>query len=347
MITTRGLARSFTSRTRAGTRTVEAVRGVDIDVAEGELIGFLGPNGAGKTTTLRMLTTLLKPTAGAATVAGCDLRAQPLEVRKRIGYVSQSGGTTDQAKVAEDLILQGRFYRMSAEAARTRAAELIELLDLSGLDQRLCRTLSGGQRRRLDIAMGLIHDPKLVFLDEPSTGLDPHSRANLWEHIRKLRAEHGATVFLTTHYLEEADALSDRVIVIDNGSIVTEGTPDELKSRVSGDALRFRVECEHATRAAEVAARLDGAHELATVHDGPESEISLRVPRGDTVMPVLLRALDADGITMTAISVQRPTLDDVFLTVTGRSLRDAENTATTAPEQSAGTDDSKEPADVA
>lgn len=321
MITTRGLARSFTSKSRSGKKTVEAVRGVDIDVAEGELIGFLGPNGAGKTTTLRMLTTLLKPTAGDATVAGCELRTNPVGVRERIGYVSQSGGTTPQAKVAEELETQGRFYRMPAHRARARAAELIEQLDLRGLEDRRCGTLSGGQRRRLDIAMGLIHDPRLIFLDEPSTGLDPQSRANLWDHVRRLRDERGATVFLTTHYLDEADALSDRIIVIDNGSIVAEGTQDELKSRVSGDAVRFSVEPEHGTRATEIAGQLAGATELST-HDG---EVFLRVPRGDTAMPELLRALDREDIAMTSMSVQRPTLDDVFLTFTGRSLREAES----------------------
>ncbi|WP_020496095.1 daunorubicin resistance protein DrrA family ABC transporter ATP-binding protein [Sciscionella marina] len=334
MITTRGLARTFTSRSRSGRTTVEAVRGVDIDVAEGELIGFLGPNGAGKTTTLRMLTTLLTPTAGEATVAGCDLRTDPLGVRKRIGYVSQSGGATAEAKVGEELVLQGQFYRMPAARARARAAELVEQLDLRGLDDRRCRTLSGGQRRRLDIAMGLIHEPKLVFLDEPSTGLDPQSRANLWDHIRKLRNEQGATVFLTTHYLDEADALSDRIIVIDNGAIVAEGTQDELKSRVAGDAVRFTVDTEHAARAATIAERLNGARELSTA----DGEVFLRVPRGDTAMPELLRALDAEHITMTAMSVQRPTLDDVFLTFTGRSLREAE-----APD----TETTKEHADVA
>jgi ABC-2 type transport system ATP-binding protein len=333
MITTQGLSRTFTSRTKSGKKTVEAVRGVNIDVAEGELVGFLGPNGAGKTTTLRMLTTLLVPTAGTATVAGCDLLADPLGVRRRIGYVSQAGGSTPEAKVGEELVLQGRFYGMSKAAAIGRADELTKRLDLSGLGDRKTKTLSGGQRRRLDIAMGLIHDPKLVFLDEPSTGLDPQSRANLWEHIRSLRDTHGTTVFLTTHYLDEADALSDRILVIDNGEIVAEGTPDALKSQVSGDGVSFSVEPRHVVRAAEIAATLDGAHEVSAV----DTSVTLRVPRGDVAMPELLRALDSQGIRMTAMSVQRPTLDDVFLTMTGRSLRDAE--APAAAE--------KEPVDVA
>ncbi|MFF1611914.1 ATP-binding cassette domain-containing protein [Amycolatopsis sp. NPDC058278] len=319
MITARGLERRFRRKGRTGGE-VHAVKGVDLDVEAGELVGFLGPNGAGKTTTLRMLTTLLKPTAGTATVGGCDLLSDPLGVRKRIGYVAQGGGSAPESKVADELELQGRLYRMSKADAIARGAELAEQLDLTGLDQRLTKTLSGGQRRRLDIALGLIHSPALVFLDEPSTGLDPQSRANLWEHIRRLRADQGVTVFLTTHYLDEADALSDRLIVIDDGRIVAEGTPDALKARVNGDRVEVGVDPGQATDAAEIAGRLTGAQELST--DG--GEVRFRVPRGDVALPELLRALDAKGITMLSVQVHRPTLDDVFLTLTGRSLREAE-----------------------
>ncbi|WP_206792691.1 ATP-binding cassette domain-containing protein [Amycolatopsis sp. MtRt-6] len=319
MITARGLERRFRRKGRTGGE-VHAVKGVDLDVEAGELVGFLGPNGAGKTTTLRMLTTLLKPTAGTATVGGCDLLSDPLGVRKRIGYVAQGGGSAPESKVADELELQGRLYRMSKADAIARGAELAEQLDLAGLDQRLTKTLSGGQRRRLDIALGLIHSPGLVFLDEPSTGLDPQSRANLWDHIRRLRAEQGVTVFLTTHYLDEADALSDRLIVIDDGRIVAEGTPDALKARVNGDRVEVGVEPGQATDAAEIAGRLTGAQELSV--DG--GEVRFRVPRGDVALPELLRALDAKGIAMLSVQVHRPTLDDVFLTLTGRSLREAE-----------------------
>ncbi|RSN23416.1 ABC transporter [Amycolatopsis sp. WAC 04169] len=319
MIKARGLERRFRRKGRNGGE-VHAVKGVDLDVSAGELVGFLGPNGAGKTTTLRMLTTLLKPTAGEATVGGCDLLADPLGVRRRIGYVAQGGGTAPASKVVEEIEFQGRLYRMSKEDALARGAVLAEQLDLAGLDQRTTATLSGGQRRRLDIALGLIHSPGLVFLDEPSTGLDPQSRANLWDHIRRLRDEHGVTVFLTTHYLDEADALSDRLIVIDDGKIVAEGTPDSLKARVSGDGVVIGVSPDSAEETAEVAGRLEGAHEM-TVADGT---VRFRVPRGDTAMPELLRALDARGIAMTSMQVHRPTLDDVFLALTGRSLRDAE-----------------------
>jgi ABC-2 type transport system ATP-binding protein len=319
MIRARGLERRFRRKGRNGGE-VHAVKGVDLDVEAGELVGFLGPNGAGKTTTLRMLTTLLKPTAGTATIGGHDLLADPLEVRKRIGYVAQGGGSAPESTVADELELQGRLYRMRKADAIARGAELAEQLDLTGLDQRLTKTLSGGQRRRLDIALGLIHSPGLVFLDEPSTGLDPQSRANLWDHIRRLRAEQGVTVFLTTHYLDEADALSDRLIVIDDGRIVAEGTPDALKARVNGDRVEVGVAPELAADAAEVAGRLAGAQELSV--DG--GEVRFRVPRGDVALPELLRALDAKNIAMLSVQVHRPTLDDVFLTLTGRSLREAE-----------------------
>jgi ABC-2 type transport system ATP-binding protein len=270
-----------------------------------------------------MLTTLLRPTAGEATVGGCDLRKDPLGVRKRIGYVAQGGGTGPECKVDEELELQGRLYGLTKAAARQRSAELVERLDLPGLGGRLTKTLSGGQRRRLDIALSLIHDPKLLFFDEPTTGLDPQSRANLWEHIRRLRAEGGITLFLTTHYLDEADSLCDRILVIDNGEIVAEGTPDSLKARVSGDGVSIEVPAEHVGTAAEIAGRLPGAHEVTT----QDAAVTFRVPRGDTAMPELLRALDSAGISMSAMQVHRPTLDDVFLTLTGRSLRDAETSA--------------------
>ncbi|MFJ7212247.1 ATP-binding cassette domain-containing protein [Amycolatopsis sp. NPDC098790] len=319
MITARGLERRFRRKGRTGGE-VHAVKGVDLDVEAGELVGFLGPNGAGKTTTLRMLTTLLKPSAGTATVGGRDLLADPLGVRKRIGYVAQGGSSSPETKVADELELQGRLYRMSKADAVARGAELADQFDLTGLDQRLTKTLSGGQRRRLDIALGLIHSPGLVFLDEPSTGLDPQSRANLWDHIRRLRAEQGVTVFLTTHYLDEADALSDRLIVIDDGRIVAEGTPDALKARVNGDRVEVGVDPEQRADAAEIAGRLAGAHELSA--DG--GVVRFRVPRGDVALPELLRALDAKSIPMLSVQVHRPTLDDVFLTLTGRSLREAE-----------------------
>jgi ABC-2 type transport system ATP-binding protein len=323
IIEAKGLARDFTSRKR----TVHAVRGVDLTVAEGEIVGFLGPNGAGKTTTLRMLTTLLRPTAGTATVAGADLLRDPLGVRKRIGFVPQAigqtqGGTSDNSLVIEELLDQGYAYRVGREETRQRAARLVEQLDLGGLEQRFVKTLSGGQRRRLEIALGLVHQPPLVFLDEPTTGLDPQSRSNMWEHIRRLRSDLGTTVFLTTHYLDEADALCDRLFVMDHGVTVAAGTPEELKRRVSGDVVTLSVTGtagrDGTAAARELLARSPVTRDIA-VTDGA---LRLTVEHGEEALPVLLRALDGAGLTMSAISLSRPTLDDVFLTLTGRSLRD-------------------------
>ena len=317
MIHARGLARTYRNRRGA----VEAVRGVDLDVAEGEIVGFLGPNGAGKTTTLRMLTTLLTPTRGEATVAGADLLRQPSEVRRRIGYVAQSGSTGGEARAGEEVIDHALLYGETKAAARARGQELFGQLELDGLWDRKCSTLSGGQRRRLDIVMGLIHTPPLVFLDEPTTGLDPQARVNLWGHIRALRDERGSTVFLTTHYLEEADALCDRILIIDNGTIVAAGTPEELKRQVSGDAIILTAtNPADAPGIAAAAAALGG--DTPPHVDG--ANISVRVPHGGTALPGLLRALDAKGLALAAVELRRPSLDDVFLTVTGRSLRDGE-----------------------
>jgi ABC-2 type transport system ATP-binding protein len=318
IIEAKGLARDFTSRKR----TVHAVRGVDITVEEGEIVGFLGPNGAGKTTTLRMLTTLLRPTAGTATVAGADLLRDPVGVRRRIGFVPQAigqtqGGTSDESLVIEELMDQGTAYRVGKEETRKRAELLVRQLDLGGLDQRYVKTLSGGQRRRLEIALGLVHRPPLVFLDEPTTGLDPQSRSNMWEHISRLRSDLGTTVFLTTHYLDEADALCDRLFVIDNGVTVAAGTPDELKRRVSGDVVTLRVNGQ-----SEAARSLLSAQPIVREVSGSDGELRLTVERGEEALPALLRVMDGAGITLSAISLSRPTLDDVFLTLTGRSLRD-------------------------
>ncbi|MGV9339076.1 ABC transporter ATP-binding protein [Streptomyces sp. NPDC003688] len=230
VISAAGLARTF--RTKTG--PVEAVRCVDLAVREGEILGLLGPNGAGKTTTLRMLTTLLKPTGGAATVAGHDLATDPAGVRRVCGYVAQSGGVDPQVGVREELVTQGRLYRLSRAEAVARTEELARELDLTELLDRKAGALSGGQRRRLDIAMALTHRPRVLFLDEPTTGLDPGSRAGLWALIRRLRDEHGTTVFLTTHYLDEADALADRLVIVDRGVVAAEGTPAALKLEYGG-----------------------------------------------------------------------------------------------------------------
>ena len=313
MIKARGLARTFKTRGK----TVEAVRGIDLEVEAGEIVGLLGPNGAGKTTTQRMLATLLVPTAGEATVAGCDLRRDPIGVRRQLGYVSQSGGTNPAAKVDEELVTQAQLYGMSRSAARTRATALREMLDLAELGDRVIRTLSGGQRRRLDVALGLMHDPKLVFLDEPSTGLDPQTRANLWTHIRSLRDRRDGTILLTTHYLEEADALCDRIMIIDAGKIVASGTPDELKRRISGDLVTFEV--DNVVRAAELLRGRSDARDITVIDRG----LRITVERGETQALPLMRVLDDAGLKVGSLHIAHPSLDDVFLTLTGRSLRDA------------------------
>ncbi|MFE4591857.1 ABC transporter ATP-binding protein [Streptomyces laurentii] len=230
-----GLSRTF--HTRQG-GTVEAVRGIDLTVRPGEIVGLLGPNGAGKTTTLRMLSTLLPPTGGAATIAGHDLLRDPVGVRRAIGYVAQSGGVDPQETVRSELVIQGRLYGLTRAEAAARAAGVAADLDLTDLLDRGTTALSGGQRRRLDIALGLVHRPTLLFLDEPTTGLDPGSRAALWALVRRLRDEHGTTVVLTTHYLDEADALADRLVVVDGGVVVAEGSPAALKAAHGADTLQ-------------------------------------------------------------------------------------------------------------
>lgn len=319
VIHARGLARTFDIRRGRERIAVTAVAGVDLDVDEGEIVGFLGPNGAGKTTTLRMLNTLLKPTAGTATVAGFDVASDPVAVRRSIGYVSQSGSTGGDARAGEEIVDHGLLYGIPRDQATSRGKELFEQLDLGGMWGRQPKTLSGGQRRRLDIAMGLVHDPKLIFLDEPTTGLDPQARANLWEHIAALRTKRGSTVFLTTHYLDEADALCDRVLVIDHGVIVASDTPDALKRQVSGDLIELVLSNPaHAAVAAERLSHIAGDGVVSS--DG--NLVSRRVPSAGSELPGLLRELDAAGVALESIEVRRPTLDDVFLTVTGRSLRE-------------------------
>jgi ABC-2 type transport system ATP-binding protein len=316
MIEASGMAKRF--RSRAG--VVEAVRSVDIEVRPGEIVGFLGPNGAGKTTTLRMLTTLLAPDAGEAKVAGHDLRREPVAVRRRIGYVPQRGSTTPQAQVGEELVDHGRLHGLSRAEAASRGHALLGRLDLDGTWERPTGTLSGGQRRRLDIALGLINQPPLLFMDEPTTGLDPQSRANLWSHIRELRDGHGVTVFITTHYLEEADALCDRILVIDHGSIVAQGTPSALKAQVSGDRVALRLaDPARLPAGTAVAERIERATLLRA--EGDLLDVSL--PDAAAAVPGLLDGLAREGVVLAGLEINRPTLDDVFLSLTGRELRDA------------------------
>jgi ABC-2 type transport system ATP-binding protein len=318
MIETRGLRKSFTSRQGREKKTVEAVRGVDLDVTEGEIFGFLGPNGAGKTTTLRMLATLIPPDGGAATIAGADLLSDPAEVRRRIGYVAQGGSTWDDSTAREELVLQARLYGVHKADAQERAARVLEAFQLSEYADRKCKTYSGGQRRRVDIALGIIHEPKVVFLDEPTSGLDPQSRAHMWDEIRRLRDE-GMTVFITTHYLDEADALCDRISIMDHGEVVADGTPAALKRDISGDVVRVGLPASAVSQAAEL---LD-TEPYVTKLETQDDSLRLYVDEGATAIPLILRALDSGGVPLGSIELTRPSLDDVFLTKTGRSLRES------------------------
>ncbi|MFG3441069.1 ATP-binding cassette domain-containing protein [Nonomuraea sp. NPDC047897] len=311
MIHTRGLTRVFTMKKNV---TVEAVRGVDLDVAAGQLVAFLGPNGAGKSTTLRMLTTLLPPTSGTAVVAGHDVRRDPARVRGRIGYVGQKNSAGENFLVRDELVTQGRCYGLSTTESGRRADDLLDLLDLRPMARRKPGTLSGGQRRRLDIALGLVHRPDLLFLDEPSTGLDPRSRAEIWTHILRLREAYGTTIFLTTHYLEEADTMAERVVIINGGRIIADGTADRLKTDLAGDHITITTRTEREAAACVPLTGGDATTEGTTVR--------LRVANAPAALPDLLRALEESGIKVTSAETTRPTLDDVFLTLTGRSLTD-------------------------
>jgi ABC-2 type transport system ATP-binding protein len=313
MIETRGLRKSFTSRQGREKKVVEAVRGVDLDVAEGEIFGFLGPNGAGKTTTLRMLATLIEPDGGSAIIAGADLLRSPGAVRRLIGYVAQGGSTWDDSTAREELVHQARLYGIGKADAAARAERVLGAFQLAEYADRKCKTYSGGQRRRVDIALGIIHEPKVVFLDEPTSGLDPQSRAHMWEEIRRLRAD-GMTVFITTHYLDEADALCDRISIMDYGEIVASGTPAALKREISGDVVRVGLPMTSVAAAAEALS----SYKVESFDDS----VRLYVDDGTVAIPMILRALDAASVPPTSIELHRPSLDDVFLTKTGRSLRE-------------------------
>ncbi|MHA6694328.1 ABC transporter ATP-binding protein [Homoserinimonas sp. A520] len=314
IITARGLSKKFTVKREL----VEAVSDLDLDVQRGELVAFLGPNGAGKSTSVRMLTTLLPPTSGTATVAGHDVRTAPDEVRRRIGYIGQGNSASHYQRVRDEMISQGAFYGMGRAETRKRTDELLESLDLAPLAKRGVLSLSGGQKRRLDIALGLLHSPELLFLDEPSTGLDPQSRENLWQHILQLRRTHGTTIFVTTHYLDEADRFAERVMVMDHGRVIADDTASALKTTLAGDVITLGFASEaDAAAASNVTSRIAGA---SVSHSGKKLELT--VDHGDVLLPSLLRALDADGRAAATATLRQPTLDDVFLALTGRSLRD-------------------------
>jgi ABC-2 type transport system ATP-binding protein len=299
---------------------IEAVRGIDLTVARGEVFGFLGPNGAGKTTTVRMLCTLLPPTSGTAAVAGLDVVADAAGVRRRIGVALQEIGLDPVQSGRELLELQCGLYGMTGQRARERANELLELVGLTDAADRRTKTYSGGMKRRLDLATALVHSPDVLFLDEPTTGLDPASRLAIWEEVRRINAG-GATVFLTTQYLEEADKLCDRLAIIDGGRIVAEGTPEQLKGEMGHDVVS--VSLNGADRSATEAA-LAGLHGLERMVAQPDA-IALYVENGAALIAEIVRRLDRDSLRVGAIAVARPSLDDVFLKATGRRLEGAQH----------------------
>jgi ABC-2 type transport system ATP-binding protein len=315
-VVVRGLTKWF----GGGSARIEAVRGIDLVVRRGQIFGFLGPNGAGKTTTLRMLTTLLPIDAGVALVAGIDVARAPTEARRRIGYVGQLGGADQQATGRENLVLQARLYGMAADAARRRSAELIEQLELAEFADRFARTYSGGQRRRLEVALGIVHRPEVLFLDEPTAGLDPQNRANLWDELRALRTA-GTTIFLTTHYLEEADRLADRLAIIDHGRIVATGTPAELKRALGTASLVIETALEG--EALDALGREVASQPAVTRARVEGRSLRVEVSDGTAVLPSIAALIASRHVPLQTLSLSAPSLDDVFLHLTGPSLRDA------------------------
>ncbi len=299
-------------------KAVQALDGVSFAVREGEVFGLLGPNGAGKSTTVRVLTTLTRPDSGRAFVAGEDVVAHPARVRKAFGYVAQDSGVDWEATGRENLLLQGRIHGMSGASLRERVDELLGLVGLEEASNRVARGYSGGMKRRLDIAIGLVHRPSVLFLDEPTTGLDPEARAAMWVEVERLAHEQNLTILLTTHYLEEADRLAERVAIVSRGRIVVEGTPEQLKAGLRGDSVTVEL------------AGLDGRGEeaaaaVALVADATETavegtQLRTRVPNGAEAVPVILSALEAHGIAVASVTTARPSLDDVYLHYTGRDF---------------------------
>ncbi len=300
-----GLRRSFGD--------IEAVCGVDLSVSQGEIYGFLGPNGAGKSTMVRMLTTLLKPSSGRATVAGFDVATEAGEVRRRIGVALQDAAIDPLMTGNELLHLQATLHGLARVEGKQRGRELLERVGLTDAGDRRVQTYSGGMRRRLDLAMSLLHQPEVLFLDEPTTGLDPSSRLNLWEEVRRLNAE-GTTVFLTTQYLEEADELAHRVGIIDGGLIVREGTPAELKAAVGSPTLRIDTSPDHFGVANEVLGR------FGEQRPAREGRVAIGLDDGASRLTDVVRALDEASVSVLHMELDAPSLDDVFAEATGRRL---------------------------
>jgi ABC-2 type transport system ATP-binding protein len=309
-IAARGLVKTYKGKVRA-------LAGLSFAVEPGSVFALLGPNGAGKSTTVKILTTLSRPDAGEAYIAGYDVLREPAQVRRTIGVVAQRSGVDREATGRENLMLQGRIYGLTGRVLKQRADELLAQFGLADAADRVASNYSGGMQRRLDIALGLVHRPRILFLDEPTTGLDPEVRAGMWDEIARLAREDGLTILLTTHYLEEADKLARRLAIVDHGRVVAAGTPDELKSALHGDAIH--VELGEAVADSRVYAALDpvaGVHDI--VLDG--RSLHARADQGATAVPVVLAALDAQGVKVIAVTMARPSLDDAYLHYTGRSF---------------------------
>jgi len=297
---------------------VLAVDSISFEVNEGEIFGFLGPNGAGKSTTINMLTTLLRPTGGRATIAGLDVARQQDEVRKVIGLVPQDLTVDDDLTGRENMYLQADLYNVPRAEARKRIDELLKLVNLEDAADRRVKTYSGGMRKRLELAEGLIHRPRVLFLDEPTLGLDIQTRTAIWEYIRELKRNHVITVFLTTHYLEEADGLCDRIAIIDHGRIIALDSPEGLKQAVGGDVLSLGVTSDRDLT--EVIRNVPGVLSVKR-EDGT---YRIKAPKGEELTPLVLKAVWDQGATVTSVNLSHPTLDQAFLEYTGRSMRDAE-----------------------
>ncbi len=311
---------------------VRALDGLSFAVESGIIFALLGPNGAGKSTTVKILNTLSRPDSGSASVSGIDVIREPARVRFAIGSVAQKSGTDVEATGRENLILQGKIYGLSGSALKTRAGELLERFKLGNAADRLVRTYSGGMQRKLDIAMGLIHRPHVLFLDEPTTGLDPEARAEMWEEVSHLAAE-GLTVLLTTHYLEEADRLASRVAIVDRGRVVVEGAPEQLKGELFGDAVHIDLtEPAAEPRIQSIFSQLEGISEVAVTG----ASIRARAQQGATAVPTMLAALESQGLRVVSVRVSRPSLDDVYLRHTGRSFSQAEQQAEAQASQAKG-----------
>jgi len=299
---------------------VRALDGLSLSVQAGTIFGLLGPNGAGKSTAVRILTTLTRPDSGSATVAGLDVLRDPLSVRRTIGVVGQKHGADPDATGRENLILQGEFHGISGDELDRRVVDSLERLGLSGAASRQAKTYSGGMQRRLDVAMGLLHRPQVVFLDEPTTGLDPEARGEMWQEIERLASEEQMTILLTTHYLEEADRLASRLAIVDRGRIVVEGAPDQLKRDLQGDSIHVELAGpeEGGARAA-----LGRVAELTDL-EFEGRNLRARARDGAAAIPAVLAALESHGVSVAAVTLARPSLDDVYLKHAGRTFRRAE-----------------------